>query len=98
MSKKLKFKEKESVSGPQHFPAIMKDGKLLLSGSQNFVLPLFDNADLCAKWQVSMYENVFEELRKYLLQPIQSLDILCFSFLCEMEYAESTKRIILPRI
>jgi hypothetical protein len=30
------------------------------------------------------------KLRKYLMQPIKSLDILCFSFICQMEYVGLT--------
>ena len=57
------LKEKDSVSGAQHF-LCMKDSKLLLSGSQNFVLPVSGNDELCAKLQTLMLENLFEETEK----------------------------------
>ena len=60
--------------GAQHFLATIKDGKLLLSGSQNFVLPLAGNDEMCAKLQTLMFEN-------YLLESTKPLDILCFSFI-----------------
>ena len=48
----------------KHFLATIKDGKLLLSGSQNFGLPLAGNYELCAKLQTLLVENVFEETEK----------------------------------
>ena len=72
---------KESVSGSQHFFANIKDVKVLLSGSQNFVLPLAENYVVCAKSQTLMLENVFEETEKELPHATNKhLDILCFSF------------------
>ena len=60
---------KEYVSGAQHFLSTVEDGKLLLSGSQNF-------DELCAKLQMYLMK-----LRKnYLIKPIKPLDILCYSF------------------
>ena len=38
-----------SVSGEQDFVATMKDRKLLLSVSRNYVLPLAGNDEVCAK-------------------------------------------------
>ena len=50
-----------SVSGAQHFLA-MKDGKQLLSGSQNFVLPLAGNDELYAKLQSLMLRKLRKTL------------------------------------
>ena len=52
--------KKASLNGAQHFVATMKDGKLLLSGSENFVVSLAGDDDLCARLQTLMLENVVE--------------------------------------
>ena len=57
---------KRSLMGSmkRNFLANRKDGKLLLSGSNNFVLPQAGNDELCAKLQTLMLENVFDETEK----------------------------------
>ena len=50
-----------SVSGEQDFVATMKDRKLLLSVSRNYVLPLAANDEVCAKLQTLKLENLVEE-------------------------------------
>ena len=52
--------KKASLNGAQHFVATMKDGKLLLSGSENFVVSLAGDDDLCARLQTLMLKNVVE--------------------------------------
>ena len=52
--------KKASLNGAQHFVATMKDGKLMLSGSENFVVSLAGDDELCARLQTLMLENVVE--------------------------------------
>ena len=52
---------KATSDGIQHLVVTMKDGKLELSGSYNFVLPLVDDQELCSKLESFMLENTVAE-------------------------------------
>lgn len=52
--------KKASLNGAQHFVATIKDGKLLLSGSENFVVSLAEDDELCARLQTLMQEKLVE--------------------------------------